>query len=324
MPVLNTFRTENTTVFTGAQIVAAPPKQEAKSVLTAAKPFLTGSIAGCFSTCCIQPMDMIKVRIQLNAASGAAASPVGIASKMIAEEGVASLYAGLSAGLTRQVVYTGSRLGLYDVFTDKAKEANGGKPLPLHQTALCALAAGGIAAVVGNPADLSLVRMQADSMLPPAERRGYSSVVSALLSIVKHEGPLGLLKGAGPTATRAMGLNLGMLGGNTEAKKHLKQAGLEGNALIFSASAIAGFFASFFSLPFDFVKTMMQKQKPDPVTGELQFKSSIDCAMKTMAEGGPLRFYAGFPTFYVRIAPHAMITLIAQDSIKKFWASIGM
>merc|ERR1711874_352437 len=62
-----------------------------------------------------------------------------------------------------------------------------------------------------------------------------------------------------------------------------------------------------------------QKQKPDPVTGELQFKSSIDCAMKTMAEGGPLRFYAGFPTFYVRIAPHAMITLIAQDAIKKFW-----
>ena len=48
-----------------------------------------------------------------------------------------------------------------------------------------------------------------------------------------------------------------------------------------------------------------------------------DCAAKTMAAGGPLRFYAGFPTFYVRIAPHAMITLIAQDAIKKFWTSIG-
>lgn len=33
--------------------------------------------------------------------------------------------------------------------------------------------------------------------------------------------------------------------------------------------------------------------------------------------GGPLRFYAGFPTYYVRIAPHAMLTLIAQDFIKK-------
>ena len=32
-----------------------------------------------------------------------------------------------------------------------------------------------------------------------------------------------------------------------------------------------------------------------------------------------MRFYAGFPTFYARIAPHAMITLIAQDHIKKWW-----
>ena len=87
------------------------------------------------------------------------------------------------------------------------------------------------------------------------------------------------------------------------------------------ASAIAGFFASFFSLPFDFVKTQMQKQKPDPVTGELRYKSAVDCAVKIMAEGGPLRFYAGFPTFYVRIAPHAMITLLAQDAMKKHWSN---
>lgn len=34
-----------------------------------------------------------------------------------------------------------------------------------------------------------------------------------------------------------------------------------------------------------------------------------------------MRFYAGFPTYYVRIAPHAMLTLIAQDFIKKSgWA----
>jgi len=72
------------------------------------------------------------------------------------------------------------------------------------------------------------------------------------------------------------------------------------------------------------VKTQMQKQKPDPVTGELPFSSSIACAMKTLKEGGPLRFYAGFPTFYVRIAPHAMITLIAQDQLKGFWKKQGL
>merc|ERR1711982_166807 len=104
----------------------------------------------------------------------------------------------------------------------------------------------------------------------------------------------------------------------------LKDQGVTGAPLVFGASAIAGFFASFFSLPFDFVKTQMQKQKPDPVTGELQFKSALDCAAKILKEGGPLRFYAGFPTFYVRIAPHAMITLIAQDSIKNLWKSMGL
>merc|ERR1711998_765882 len=134
----------------------------------------------------------------------------------------------------------------------------------------------------------------------------------------------GWMAGALPTATRAMALNFGMLAFNASSKDKLKDMGVAGAPQVFGASAIAGFFASFFSLPFDFVKTQMQKQKPDPKTGELQFKSALDCAAKTMAEGGPLRFYAGFPTFYVRIAPHAMITLLAQDFIKKQWAAMGL
>jgi len=122
-------------------------------------------------------------------------------------------------------------------------------------------------------------------------------------------GFLALFKGAAPTATRAMALNLGMLGGNTEAKKHLAGLGLQGNALVFSASAVAGFFASAFSLPFDFVKTSLQRQGS-------AFTGPLDCVAKTLAAGGPLRFYAGFPTYYFRIAPHAMLTLIAADKFK--------
>merc|ERR1712232_1271577 len=121
-----------------------------------------------------------------------------------------------------------------------------------------------------------------------------------------------------------MALNFGMLAFNAQGKEILKAQGAPEAVQVFGASAIAGFFASFFSLPFDFVKTQMQKQKPDPVTGELKYKSAIDCAMKIMAEGGPLRFYAGFPTFYVRIAPHAMLTLIFQDKIKTMWGTIGL
>ena len=68
----------------------------------------------------------------------------------------------------------------------------------------------------------------------------------------------------------------------------------------------------------------MQKQRPDAVTGELRFRSSVDCAVQTFRSGGPLRFYAGFPTFYVRIAPHVLITMVAQDHVKKILARNGL
>merc|ERR1712050_542225 len=194
------------------------------------------------------------------------------------------------------------------------------------KTTVCALSAGGLAAIIGNPAELSLIRMQADTMLPAAERRNYTGVVHALSTTVKEEGIMGLFKGAGPTAARAMALNFGMLGFNTLAKDQLAAMGVEkgGAVQVFGASAVAGFFASFFSLPFDYVKTQIQKMKPDPKTGEMPFKGPVDCAMKQIQKGGITRLWSGFPTFYVRIAPHAMITLIAQDQLKKMWKTMGV
>merc|ERR1712129_549477 len=156
-------------------------------------------------------------------------------------------------------------------FTGMVKQP--GKSMSFVENAGCALSAGGLAALIGNPADLALIRMQADSMKPVAERAGYSNVFTAMSLIVKHDGPAGLMAGWLPTSTRAMALNFGMLAFNASSKDLLKSQGVSGAPLTFWASAIAGFFASFFSLPFDFVKTQMRKQKPDPVTGELQFKS---------------------------------------------------
>ena len=58
--------------------------------------------------------------------------------------------------------------------------------------------------------------MQSDSTLPAAQRRNYKGVGDALTRIVKDEGALGLFRGAGPTVTRAMALNMGMLASNDQ------------------------------------------------------------------------------------------------------------
>ena len=53
--------------------------------------------------------------------------------------------------------------------------------LPLWQKAVAGLTAGGLGALVGTPADLTLIRLQADSTLPEAQKRHYKGVGDALV-----------------------------------------------------------------------------------------------------------------------------------------------
>lgn len=274
-----------------------------------ALPFINGGLAGMTATTVIQPIDMIKVRIQLageGSASGPRPTPIGVARDIIAQGKVLDLYTGLTAGLLRQAVYTTARLGFFDTFmnalTARAKEK--GTKVGFGERAGAGLTAGGLAAMVGNPADLALIRMQSDGLKPPAERARYKSVIDALLRISRNEGITALWAGCYPTVVRAMALNFGQLAFFSEAKARLEPYNLSTQTRTLTASAIAGFFASFFSLPFDFVKTRLQKQTKRP-DGTLPYKGMFDCFQKVARQEGLLRFYRGFGTYYVRIAPHA-------------------
>merc|ERR1712151_236707 len=97
-----------------------------------------------------------------------------------------------------------------------------------------------------------------------------------------------------------------------------------GGAQILGAATVGGFFGAFFSLPFDFVKTQVQKMKADPVTGEMPYKGPMDCAVKQLKSGGILRLWAGFPTYYAKMAPQVGIALIMQDQIKGMWRAMGV
>ena len=278
--------------------------------MRAALPFINGGLSGMVATSVIQPVDMIKVRIQLageGVASGPKPTPLSVTREILASGKALDLYTGLSAGLLRQAVYTTARLGFFDTFmarlAQRAKEK--GKPVGFGERATAGLAAGGLAAMIGNPADLALIRMQSDGLKPVAERANYRNVVHALSSIAKGEGIAALWAGATPTVVRAMALNFGQLAFFSEAKAQLKErTSLSPRAQTLTASAVAGFFASFFSLPFDFVKTRLQKQTRGP-DGKLPYKNMVDCFAQVARKEGLMRFYRGFGTYYVRIAPHA-------------------
>lgn len=288
-------------------------------LVRAALPFINGGLAGMTATVVIQPVDMIKVRLQLageGQKSGPKPTALGITKNIIASGKVLDLYTGLSAGLLRQAVYTTARLGCFDTFITfaKTRAEEQGRSVSFGERALAGLTAGGLAAMIGNPADLALIRMQSDGLKPAESRANYRSVIDALSRISKSEGIGALWAGAAPTVVRAMALNLGQLAFFSESKSQLKaRTSLSPQTQTFAASAIAGFFASFLSLPFDFIKTRLQKQQKNPQTGELPYKGVLHCARKVVQEEGWLRFYRGFGTYYIRIAPHAMVTLIVAD-----------
>jgi solute carrier family 25 oxoglutarate transporter 11 len=217
----------------------------------------------------------------------------------------------LDSALIRQAVYTTTRLGVYFSMSDWLKyHVNHGKNLTTWQKVYSSLFAGGLGAVLGTPADLALIRMQSDSTLPPEQRRNYKHVFDAFSRIINEEGFLSCWKGASPTVFRAMSLNLGMLVSYDESKERLSHYFTHNPNLVwFLSSVISGGIAATMSLPFDNVKTKLQKQTKNP-DGTLPYKNFLDCAMKTAAREGITGFWAGLPTYIFRIAPHVMIVRI--------------
>lgn len=281
-----------------------------KPWMRAALPFINGGLGGMTATTVIQPIDMVKVRLQLageGAKTGPRPTPIQITREIIASGRFMDLYTGLSAGLLRQAVYTTARLGFFDTFMiqlgERAKAK--GQTVGFRERAAAGLSAGGLAAMIGNPADLALIRMQSDGLKPKEARTNYRSVFHALTHISKSEGIAALWGGAFPTVVRAMALNFGQLAFFSETKAQLKsRTQWSGFTQTMTASAVAGFFASFLSLPFDFVKTRLQKQQRGP-DGTVPYKGMVDCFRKVATDEGLMRFYRGFGTYYVRIAPHA-------------------
>ena len=209
----------------------------------------------------------------------------------------------------RQALYTTTRLGIYFSLSDYLKyTVNGGANMTAWQKIYSSLVAGGIGSMVGTPADLVLIRMQSDATLPLEQRRNYKNVIDAFSRIVREEGFLSLWKGCTPTVVRAMSLNLGMLVSYDESKERLEKVlGKEqANTIWVLSSLISGGIAATMSLPFDNVKTKMQKMTPLP-DGTMPYKNFLDCAVKTATNESIIGFWAGLPTYIVRIAPHVMI-----------------
>jgi len=299
--------------------------QERSAVWKAARPFFIGWLSPSMATCCIQPIDMVKVRIQLQQGN-VNTNPFSIASKMLATEGVSVFYRGLSAALFRQLTYGTTRLGIFRTLTNKVTPEGGtAADIPFLTKMGCSLTAGGIGALIGTPAEVALVRMQADTVAPVEQRRGYKNVVDALVKIGYKEGLNGYFTGAWPTIVRGLSINVGMLMTFDQFKRwNAGWAGGEGSQTNrFVSGALSGWTAATMALPFDFIKTRLQRMTPNP-DGTYPYTGVLDCARKVAKQEGIMALYQGYGTFVIRITPHIMLTWVFMDNLKDLLTNNGL
>ncbi|XP_057335882.1 mitochondrial 2-oxoglutarate/malate carrier protein-like [Microplitis mediator] len=280
--------------------------------------FLISGMSGMAATCFVQPLDLIKNRMQL---SGKKTSTLSIVSSIAKNEGLLAMYSGLSAGLLRQATYTTTRLGVYTWLFELASKES--QPNFFIKAGL-GMTAGAVGAFVGNPAEVALIRMTADGRLPQAERRMYKNVIDALFRITREEGVLTLWRGAIPTMGRAMVVNGAQLASYSQAKEALLDTGyFEENIMLhFTASMISGLITTAASMPVDIAKTRIQNMKM--IDGKPEYKGAFDVLGKVVRNEGFFALWKGFVPYYARLGPHTVLTFIFLEqmtaSYKKFYS----
>lgn len=271
--------------------------------------FLFGGTSGMFATCFVQPLDLVKTRMQVSKTTGGAKpSTASVISNIIKNEGISTLYTGLSAGLLRQATYTTTRLGIYTWLFETF--STGDKPPGFFMKAALGMTAGGCGAFVGTPAEVALIRMTSDGSLPVEKRRNYSSVFNALARIYKEEGVTTLWRGATPTIARAMVVNAAQLASYSQAKQAILGSGYiqDGIFCHFVASMISGLVTTIASMPVDIAKTRLQSMKY--VDGVPEYKGAADVLGNVIKKEGFFALWKGFTPYYFRLGPHTVLTFI--------------
>jgi solute carrier family 25 (mitochondrial oxoglutarate transporter), member 11 len=177
-------------------------------------PFAIGGISGAVATMVIQPLDTLKVQVQivseqLGKIKSNSLTISNIVMKIKTEQGLQVLYRGLDSAIFRQLFYASARLGAYDVLVGSLEKSKEKKATKLERAGLSFIS-GAFGALIGNPFDVALIRRQASIA---NGKNAYKNTFEAFKRIIKLEGITSLWSGLNITILRVALINFGQLAG---------------------------------------------------------------------------------------------------------------
>ena len=156
--------------------------------------FLAGAVAGVFEGICVQPMEMVKTRFQINTGEKMRILPTMRA--IIAEGGVMQLYRGGLPEIAGLVPRSSAMWSGYEFSRRQLIELNGGQcTTPI--VAAAGVCGGCCEGVAFSPFQVVKVRLMAKEHLGR-----YKNTFDCLKQVIRNEGIMALTIGLGPTLWR--------------------------------------------------------------------------------------------------------------------------
>eukprot|EP00002_Diphylleia_rotans_P002410 TRINITY_DN11522_c0_g2_i4.p1 TRINITY_DN11522_c0_g2~~TRINITY_DN11522_c0_g2_i4.p1 ORF type:complete len:280 (+),score=46.81 TRINITY_DN11522_c0_g2_i4:68-907(+) len=265
--------------------------------------FALGGLAACGAVTVSNPLEMVKVRMQLQGELHMTAerqykNVFQAFTSILKKDGIVGLQKGLSVAYMTQFVLNGTRLGIYPTL----REAVGGHKMDSSylflRNGLAGSLAGAIASVAANPFELIKTRFQAQSQtITLGHTYQYRGVADAFLSIWRTEGFRGYYRGASASAMRTCVGSGFQLGTYEQAKSIMIGAGVKDGILCYlGASLLSGLVVTTAINPFDVVRTRLFNQKVETDGGArgTLYSGPLQCLAKTIRTEGFFALYKGW------------------------------
>ena len=275
-------------------------------------PAAAGGIAVCFS----HPLELTKVRLQLDNERASRGTPRMYPGGWLdcflqnwRADGIRGLQRGLSLGIMREVCFNAVRIGLLEPVTEGVHAAASrsglaeqtAPPGPAERT-LAGLTCGALGGCCVNPIEVIKTRMQAFGGLTGFQHK-YTGPLSALSDLARTEGAAGLFRGVGTSTLR------GILGPGSqivaygEIKKAAIESGVDGSRA--STHVVCALLSAVVSVacvnPVDVTRTRLYNAPPG------RYRGGLDAALALSSTEGPLAFYKGAVTHFLRLGPHMIL-----------------
>eukprot|EP00744_Colponema_vietnamica_P028414 GILI01043203.1.p1 GENE.GILI01043203.1~~GILI01043203.1.p1 ORF type:complete len:322 (+),score=54.47 GILI01043203.1:136-1101(+) len=310
-----------------SSVASTPPSSStSNSYLIFSKQTVAGAASGAFSRFCVAPLDVVKIRLQLQVEHPSQAkykSVLHCLRTIFKEEGVVALWKGNLAAEFLWTSYTAMQFGMYAQLQTLAQslldaEPNASTPVSiLARNLQNPLVAGGLSGAVGTictyPFDLARTRLAGQG-----EPKIYTSLYSLGSKIVREEGFSGFYKGLPATLAQI----IPYIGMQFVVYEYVKSTLKEHNVSPLVSGALAGLIPKLAVHPLDVVKKRMQMDGVCRSASQILLKpsrsSTLSSTMSSIWRNEGIRgFYKGLAPSLIKAVPSSALTFFAYEQALK-------